>query len=34
MHTDDDRITVFFENEGYKVLSIEAILSHRLLERT
>jgi ATP-dependent DNA helicase RecQ len=34
MHTEDDRITVFFESEGYKVLSLDTILTHRLLERS
>jgi ATP-dependent DNA helicase RecQ len=34
MHVEEDRITVFFESEGYKVLSLEAILSNRLLERS
>jgi ATP-dependent DNA helicase RecQ len=34
MRTEDDRITVFFESEGYKVLSLDAILSKRLLERS
>jgi ATP-dependent DNA helicase RecQ len=34
MHSEDDRITVFFESEGYKVLSLEAITGNRLLERT
>lgn len=32
MSVDDDRITVFFEQEGYKVLSLEAIDDRDLLE--
>jgi ATP-dependent DNA helicase RecQ len=28
---EDDRITVFFDDEGYKVLSVEAVQQHRLL---
>jgi len=32
MSVEDDRITVFFEEEGYKVLSLEAIREHDLLE--
>jgi ATP-dependent DNA helicase RecQ len=32
MSVEDDRITVFFEDEGYKVLSLEAIREHDLLE--
>jgi ATP-dependent DNA helicase RecQ len=31
MRVEEDRITVFFEDEGYKVLSLEAVLQHRLL---
>jgi ATP-dependent DNA helicase RecQ len=31
MRSEDDRITVFFEEEGYKVLSREAIREHNLL---
>jgi ATP-dependent DNA helicase RecQ len=31
MHSGDDRITVFFEEEGYKVLSLDAIREHDLL---
>jgi ATP-dependent DNA helicase RecQ len=34
MHAEDDRVTVFFESEGYKVLSLDAILANRLLERS
>ncbi|MFD1861098.1 RecQ family ATP-dependent DNA helicase [Aeromicrobium camelliae] len=33
MSTEDDRITVFFESEGYKVLSREAIEEDDLLEQ-
>lgn len=33
MSTEDDRITVFFESEGYKVLSREAIEENDLLEQ-
>ena len=32
MRTEDDRITVFFETEGYRVLSREAIAERHLLE--
>lgn len=31
MSTEEDRITVFFEEEGYKVLSLDAIREHDLL---
>ena len=31
MRVEEDRITVFFDDEGYKVLSIEAVQQHRLL---
>lgn len=31
MRVEEDRITVFFDDEGYKVLSIEAVRQHRLL---
>ncbi|WP_374947112.1 RecQ family ATP-dependent DNA helicase [Agreia sp.] len=31
MRVEDDRITVFFDDEGYKVLSVEAVRQHRLL---
>ncbi len=31
MSAEDDRITVFFEEEGYKVLSLDAIKEHNLL---
>jgi ATP-dependent DNA helicase RecQ len=31
MSVDDDRITVFFEEQGYKVLSLDAIEEHDLL---
>ncbi|SMG43417.1 RecQ family ATP-dependent DNA helicase [Agreia pratensis] len=31
MRVEDDRITVFFDNEGYKVLSVEAVQQNRLL---
>jgi hypothetical protein len=34
MHSEDDRITVFFESEGYKVLSQGVVLANRLLERS
>jgi ATP-dependent DNA helicase RecQ len=34
MHSEDDRITVFFESEGYKVLSLGVVLANRLLERS
>lgn len=33
MSVDEDRITVFFEEQGYKVLSLEAVEEHRLLKR-
>ena len=33
MSVEDDRITVFFEEQGYKVLSLEAIEEHDLLAR-
>jgi ATP-dependent DNA helicase RecQ len=33
MSGEDDRITVFFESEGYKVLARELIAEHGLLER-
>ncbi|MFD1713479.1 RecQ family ATP-dependent DNA helicase [Amnibacterium flavum] len=33
MKVEDDRITVFFGTEGYRVLSLEAIAEHDLLER-
>ncbi|WP_100364474.1 RecQ family ATP-dependent DNA helicase [Diaminobutyricimonas aerilata] len=33
MSTEDDRITVYFEAEGYKVLSLDAIEEHDLLEQ-
>ena len=32
MSTDDDRLTVFFESEGYKVLAVEAVVEHDLLK--
>ena len=32
MSVDDDRITVFFETEGYKVLSLDAVDERDLLE--
>jgi ATP-dependent DNA helicase RecQ len=32
MSIDDDRITVFFESEGYKVLSLDAVQERGLLE--
>ncbi len=32
MSVEDDRITVFFGTEGYRVLSLEAITEHHLLE--
>jgi ATP-dependent DNA helicase RecQ len=32
MRVEDDRLTVFFEHEGYKVLSLELIVSHKLLQ--
>ncbi|RNE67467.1 RecQ family ATP-dependent DNA helicase [Cryobacterium tepidiphilum] len=32
MSVEDDRITVFFEEEGYKVLSLDAIREHDLLD--
>jgi ATP-dependent DNA helicase RecQ len=31
MRVEDDRITVFFDDEGYKVLSVEAVQQNRLL---
>jgi ATP-dependent DNA helicase RecQ len=31
IRVEDDRITVFFDEEGYKVLSVEAVQQHRLL---
>jgi ATP-dependent DNA helicase RecQ len=31
IRVEDDRITVFFDDEGYKVLSVEAVQQHRLL---
>ena len=31
MRVEEDRITVFFDDEGYKVLSVEAVRQHRLL---
>jgi ATP-dependent DNA helicase RecQ len=31
MRVEDDRITVFFDDEGYKVLSVDAVRQHRLL---
>lgn len=33
MSTEEDRITVFFESEGYRVLSLAAVAQHELLER-
>jgi len=33
MSAEDDRITVFFEEQGYKVLSLEVIEEHDLLAR-
>lgn len=33
MEVENDRITVFFEDQGYKVLALEAIEEHRLLSR-
>jgi ATP-dependent DNA helicase RecQ len=32
MSTEDDRLTVFFESEGYKVLAVEAVVEHDLLK--
>jgi ATP-dependent DNA helicase RecQ len=32
MHTDADRLTVFFDEEGYKVLSLSAVTDGGLLE--
>lgn len=32
MSTDDDRLTVFFESAGYKVLALEAVVERHLLE--
>ncbi|WP_348788972.1 RecQ family ATP-dependent DNA helicase [Leifsonia sp. NPDC080035] len=32
MHADTDRITVFFESEGYKVLALEAVRGTELLQ--
>ncbi|MCU1438548.1 MAG: hypothetical protein JWP66_1635 [Naasia sp.] len=32
MSVEDDRITVFFDTEGYRVLSLEAIEKNNLLE--
>jgi ATP-dependent DNA helicase RecQ len=34
MSVEDDRITVFFESEGYRVLSIAAVTEHDLLTVT
>jgi len=34
MSVEEDRITVFFETEGYRVLALSAIEQHHLLERT
>ena len=34
MSTEEDRITVFFEAEGYRVLSLAAVEEHALLTRT
>jgi ATP-dependent DNA helicase RecQ len=31
MSTEDDRITVFFESQGYRVLSLDAVREHGLL---
>jgi ATP-dependent DNA helicase RecQ len=33
MSIEEDRITVFFESEGYRVLSLEAVAERDLLER-
>ena len=33
LSVEDDRITVFFESQGYKVLSLELVAEHRLLTR-
>ncbi|WP_210505593.1 RecQ family ATP-dependent DNA helicase [Naasia sp. SYSU D00057] len=33
MSVEEDRITVFFESEGYRVLSLAAVADHDLLER-
>ncbi len=32
MKTEDDRITVYFEEQGYKVLSVRAVREGELLE--
>jgi ATP-dependent DNA helicase RecQ len=34
MSIEEDRITVFFESEGYRVLSLPAVLEHELLAVT
>jgi ATP-dependent DNA helicase RecQ len=34
MSIEEDRITVFFESEGYRVLSLPAVLEHGLLAVT
>lgn len=32
MRVEDDRLTVFFEHEGYKVVSLELVTEHKLLQ--
>nr|WP_286279415.1 hypothetical protein [Naasia aerilata] len=32
MSIEEDRITVFFESEGYRVLSLPVVEEHELLE--
>jgi ATP-dependent DNA helicase RecQ len=34
MRVEEDRITVFFESEGYRTLSLAAVAEHSLLART
>ncbi|WP_418605535.1 hypothetical protein [Georgenia sp. SUBG003] len=34
MRHEEDRITIFFEREGYKTLSRDLIAEHDLLHRT